>query len=57
VRQDIDKAVKEGKADVEIGLDELAADIYSVNLEGPIRGITAHDSLTHKVIGSQVNLK
>jgi len=56
VREEIDKAVKHGKADAEIGLDELAGDIYSVNLEGPIRGVTSLDTLAHKTVGSRVNL-
>ena len=55
MREEIDKAVKQGKADSEIGLDELAADIYAVNLEGPIRGVTSLDSIDHKNVGSRVN--
>ena len=56
MREEIDKAVKQSKADSEIGLDELAADIYAANLEGPIRGVTSLDTLEHKSIGSRVNL-
>jgi len=57
VREEIDKAVKDAKADPEIGLEELPADIYAENLEGPIRGILASDKLTHLNIGARKNMK
>ncbi|CAG7826365.1 unnamed protein product [Allacma fusca] len=56
VREEIDKAVKASKSDSEIGLDELAADIYAVNLEPVIRGVTSLDTVKHVNIGSRVNL-
>jgi len=57
VRQVIDEAVKRAKSDKEIGLDELAADIYSVPIESKVRGVTAFDTLSHKRIGAAVNFK
>jgi pyruvate dehydrogenase E1 component alpha subunit len=57
VREEIDKSVKEAKADAEIGLEELPADIYAENLQGPIRGILASDQLKHINIGARKNLK
>lgn len=56
-RADIDKAVKEAKADPEISMEELAADIYALNLEGPIRGIVSGDQIKHINVGPQVNAK
>jgi pyruvate dehydrogenase E1 component alpha subunit len=55
VRQDIDKATKEAKADPEINLEELAADIYALNLEPQIRGIVSGDTIRHPYIGAAVN--
>lgn len=57
VRAEVDKAVKESKEDGEISLEELAADIYALNLEGPVRGIISGDTLKHTNIGPQVNAK
>jgi len=56
-KEEIDKAVKDAKADGEISMEELTADIYAENLEGQIRGITAAEKLKHISIGSRVNLK
>jgi hypothetical protein len=56
-REDIDKATKEAKADSEISLEELAGDIYAVNLETSIRGLVSGDSIKHVNIGPAVNLK
>lgn len=53
----MDDAVKKAKADVEIGLDELSADVYAENLEESIRNITPFAPLKHKRIGPAVNLK
>jgi len=57
VRVEVDQAVKEAKADGEISLEELAADIYASNLEGPGRGLISGDTLKHINIGPQVNAK
>jgi pyruvate dehydrogenase E1 component alpha subunit len=57
IKAEVDKAVKDAKADGEISLEELSADIYAENLEGPIRGILAADKLKHITIGPRVNLK
>jgi pyruvate dehydrogenase E1 component alpha subunit len=56
VREEIDKAVKASKSDTEIGLEELAADVYAINLEPVIRGVTSFDTIKHVNIGSRVNL-
>lgn len=55
MKAEIDKAVKEAKADGELSLEELPADIYSENLEPFIRGITAVDKLNHINVGPRVN--
>jgi len=55
VREEIDKAVKDAKADGEISLEELTADIYAENLEGPLRGIASGDKLKHINLGPRVN--
>jgi hypothetical protein len=47
--------VKEAKADGEISMEELTADVYSENLEGAIRGITAADRLKHINLGPRIN--
>ncbi len=56
-RHDIEKATKEAKADSEISMEELASDVYAVNLEPTIRGIVSGDSIKHVNIGPAVNLK
>jgi len=55
IKDEVDKAVKDAKADGEISLEELPADIYSENYEPFIRGITAADKLNHINIGPRVN--
>lgn len=55
IRAEIDEATKKAKTEKEIGLDELAADIYVTNLEGPIRGLSIFESYEHKRIGPAVN--
>lgn len=55
VRQVIDDAVKRAKADKEIGLDELTADILSEPIDTRVRGVTAFDTLTHRRLGPAVN--
>ncbi|XP_046393811.1 probable pyruvate dehydrogenase E1 component subunit alpha, mitochondrial isoform X1 [Ischnura elegans] len=57
IRKEVDEAVKVAKQDEVIGLDELAADIYSNPLEEKVRGITPWSPLTHKSIGPAVNVK
>jgi len=57
VREDVDAATKQGKADSELGLEELAADIYSENLEGTIRGLSAAEQIKHINVGPRVNYK
>jgi len=49
--------VKEAKADGEIVVEEMSADIYSLNLEPHIRGIVSGDVHQHQNIGPQINAK
>ncbi|KAJ8970307.1 hypothetical protein NQ314_001297 [Rhamnusium bicolor] len=55
IRVTVDEATKKAKTDKEVGLDELAADIYTINLEGPIRNVDSFTTLEHKRIGAAVN--
>ncbi|XP_050295482.1 pyruvate dehydrogenase E1 component subunit alpha type II, mitochondrial-like isoform X2 [Anthonomus grandis grandis] len=55
IRAEIDDATKKAKAEKEIELDELSADVYCNNLEGDIRGISIFHPLKHKRIGPAVN--
>jgi len=55
VRQEVDEATKLAKADVEIGTEELSADVYVQPAETTIRGITPFSSWTHQRIGAAVN--
>ncbi len=57
VRVEVDKAVKDAKADGEISMEELTADIYALNLDGPVRGMVSGDSMKHINLGPQVNAK
>lgn len=57
MREDIDKATKEAKADSEISVEELTTDIYALNLDGPVRGLVSGDVLKHTNLGPQVNAK
>ncbi|XP_022916172.1 pyruvate dehydrogenase E1 component subunit alpha type II, mitochondrial-like isoform X2 [Onthophagus taurus] len=52
----VDEITKKAKADKEVDLDELSADVYSVNLEEKIRNITPFEPLQHKRIGPAVNM-
>ncbi|XP_065216782.1 pyruvate dehydrogenase E1 component subunit alpha, mitochondrial-like [Planococcus citri] len=56
VKKEVDEAVKVAKADVEIGLEELAGDIYAAPLETEIRGTTPFNPLTHIKVGQPANL-
>jgi len=57
IRVMIDDAVKKAKADNEIGLNELACDVYSAPLEPTVRGITPWNNLEHKRLGPAINLQ
>lgn len=57
IRQSVDENVKKAKADIEVPLDELCADIYAENLEESVRNITPFNPLQHKRVGPAVNLK
>ncbi|KAJ8949970.1 hypothetical protein NQ318_002378 [Aromia moschata] len=56
IRATVDEATKQAKADKEIGLDELSADIYAHNLEEKIRNVSLFTPLVHKRIGPAVNM-
>lgn len=56
IRTQIDEATKKAKAEKEVGLDELAGDIYAENLEGDIRGVSIFQPLKHKRVGPAVNI-
>lgn len=57
IKKTVDENVKLAKADKEIGLDELAGDVYAANLEQNIRDVTPFSSLKHKSIGKPLNVK
>ncbi|XP_046667981.1 pyruvate dehydrogenase E1 component subunit alpha type II, mitochondrial-like isoform X2 [Homalodisca vitripennis] len=52
----VDAAVKQAKSDAEVGMDDLAGDIYVNNLEGKIRGTVPWHQLEHKRIGTAANV-
>lgn len=56
IRVQIEEATKKAKADKEIGLDELPADIYAGTIDPKVRNIDPFTPLTHKKIGNAVNL-
>lgn len=56
IKSEVDAAVKIAKAEAEVGMDELAGDIYVNNLEGKIRGTLPWQMLEHKRIGPAVNV-
>ncbi|XP_049878453.1 probable pyruvate dehydrogenase E1 component subunit alpha, mitochondrial [Pectinophora gossypiella] len=47
VRKEVDEATKQAKTDPEIGMEELAGDIYYNNLHDEIRGILPDQPLKH----------
>jgi pyruvate dehydrogenase E1 component alpha subunit len=55
VESEIAEATELAKAHLEPGLEELAADVYTENLGGPIRGVTSHHWMEHKNIGKRIN--
>ncbi|XP_044270728.1 pyruvate dehydrogenase E1 component subunit alpha, mitochondrial-like isoform X1 [Tribolium madens] len=57
IRSTVDEATKKAKAEKEIPLEELTADIYSLDLEKQIRNIDPFNPLPHKRIGEAVNFK
>ncbi|PSN52708.1 putative pyruvate dehydrogenase E1 component subunit alpha [Blattella germanica] len=56
IRASVDETMKKAKADKEIGLEELTADIYADCREPSIRGATPWDPLQHRTVGKAVNL-
>ena len=55
IKSIVDEAVKLAKADKEIPLSELTADIYSNCLEKEIRNTTPLQPLQHTRLGPAVN--
>jgi len=51
----VDNAVKAAKADKELPLSELTADIYTTCLEKNIRNINPFNPLPHMRLGPAVN--
>lgn len=56
VKKEVDVATAYAKADAEIGVGELTCDIYSMNQEGDVRGITPDSKLKHTTLKTAVNL-
>lgn len=56
VKKEVDAATAAAKADSEIGVPELTCDIYAMNQEGDVRGITADKKLKHISLNKAVNL-
>lgn len=58
VRKEVDEAVKIAKADVEIDMDELGADVYCDQVESlsTARGVLEARPLPLKRIGTAVNV-
>lgn len=55
IRKEVDEAVKFSKADKEIPIPELAADVYYNPLEMKIRGVSPLSSYTHQKINTPFN--
>jgi pyruvate dehydrogenase E1 component alpha subunit len=56
VKKEVDAATAAAKADSEIGVPELTCDIYSMNQEGDVRGLTPDVKLKHITLKKAVNL-
>jgi pyruvate dehydrogenase E1 component alpha subunit len=56
VKKEVDAATAAAKSDKEIGVSELTCDIYSMNQEGDVRGITCDSKLKHTTLKKAVNL-
>ncbi|XP_049861383.1 probable pyruvate dehydrogenase E1 component subunit alpha, mitochondrial isoform X2 [Schistocerca gregaria] len=57
VKKAVDEATLKAKADHEIGLDELASDVYASPLEPMVRGTVPWSPVAHKRVGPAVNIK
>ena len=55
IKKEIDDATKVAKADKEIGVEELTTDIYCMNQEGDVRGVTTNKMLKHTSLNRAVN--
>lgn len=55
IKKTVDDAVKAAKADTELPLSELTADICANFLEKEIRNVTPFNPLKHTRIGPAVN--
>lgn len=56
VKKEVDAATAAAKSDKEINVSELTCDIYSMNQEGDVRGITCDSKLKHTTLKKAVNL-
>lgn len=56
IRVKVDEATKKAKTDAEIGMEELAADVYAAPLESALKGTTPWNAHTLKRVGAAVNL-
>jgi len=56
VKKDIDADIKKAKSDQEIGVEELFWDMYQLNLQGSIRGISPWDAHEHKNTQKAINI-
>lgn len=56
VKKEVDAAHALAKSDSEIAVTELTTDIYSMNQEGDVRGITSDVMLKHTTLKQAVNL-
>lgn len=57
IRNEVDEAAKKARAEKEIGLNELAADIYAnPKLNEDVRNVLPNNPLKHITVGKAVNL-
>ncbi|CAO1415383.1 unnamed protein product [Diamesa serratosioi] len=56
MKKEVDAATAKAKADTEIGVHELTTDIYAMNQQGDVRGVTGDVWLKHTTLNKGVNL-
>lgn len=56
VKKEMDEAAQKAKTDKEVGLDELATDLYAKS-DVPIRNVTPFSPFPHKRKGESINIK
>lgn len=57
VKKVVEEAGEKAKTDKFVGLDELATDIYAKEIEKSVRNVSPFIPLSHKRVGSPINLK